>query len=203
MTLIVIFIVLFSIIIHEYSHGWVAYRLGDPTPKISNRLTFNPLSHIDFFGTVLLPFLLIILSGGRFAFGYAKPIPINPYNFKNPKKDIMWVGIAGPTSNFLAALILSLMLKFRLPEFLVEIIGYGILINLIFCVFNLIPIPPLDGSKIIASFLSYRNAYRYLKMEIFGFFIIIVLISFGFLEWFVFPLIRLLLNILNVKGMII
>ena len=105
MTIILFIIILFfSITMHEFAHGWVAYKLGDLTPKHSGRLTLNPLAHINLFGTVLLPILILIISRGLFSFGYAKPVPINPYNFKNPKKDIRWVGAAGPGSNIIIAI---------------------------------------------------------------------------------------------------
>ncbi|MCM8826131.1 MAG: site-2 protease family protein [Candidatus Omnitrophica bacterium] len=197
--IIYIFIIFLSIVIHEYAHGWIAYKLGDPTPKIFNRLTLNPLKHIDMIGTILLPVTLFILSRGSFAFGYAKPVPINPYNFRNPKKDIMWVGLAGPLSNLLITLILSLIIKFNLPDFLVEAFELGITINLILFIFNIIPLPPLDGSKIVASFLSYKNAYRYLKMELLGIIAIIILISLDILNWFILPIVRLIMDILRVK----
>ncbi|MCM8824086.1 MAG: site-2 protease family protein, partial [Candidatus Omnitrophica bacterium] len=166
---------------------------------IFNRLTLNPLKHIDMIGTILLPVTLFILSRGSFAFGYAKPVPINPYNFRNPKKDIMWVGLAGPLSNLLITLILSLIIKFNLPDFLVEAFELGITINLILFIFNIIPLPPLDGSKIVASFLSYKNAYRYLKMELLGIIAIIILISLDILNWFILPIVRLIMDILRVK----
>ncbi|MCD6228981.1 MAG: site-2 protease family protein [Candidatus Omnitrophica bacterium] len=198
--LFVIAILLFSIIIHEYAHGWVAYRLGDITPKISGRLTLNPLAHIDIFGTILLPIFLLIISRGAFAFGYAKPVPINPYNFRNPKKDMMWVGIAGPLSNFILAIIFILLIKLHLfVGFLYDIFIYGILINLILCIFNLLPLPPLDGSRVVATFLPYRQALRYLKLEIVGFIIIVGLISLGFLHWFIFPIIRVIFYLFKIE----
>ncbi len=195
--LIVIFILLFSITFHEYAHGFVAYKLGDPTPKIAGRLTINPLKHIDPVGTIILPFLLIVLTGG-YAFGYAKPVPINPYNFKNPKKDIMWVGIAGPISNLILAIAISLIVRLNLALAVKTPLQYGIIINLVLFIFNLIPIPPLDGSRIVTAFLSSKNAYRYLKMETVGFAIIIVLIFSGFIRWFIIPILRILVTILGV-----
>ncbi|MCK5492647.1 MAG: site-2 protease family protein, partial [Candidatus Omnitrophica bacterium] len=126
--------------------------MGDLTAKHSGRLTLNPLAHIDPFGTVVLPILTLIISRGLFPFGYAKPVPINPYNFKNPKKDIRWVGAAGPGINIIFAIILSLIIKLNV-SFLQDALKLGVLINLILAIFNLIPIPPLDGSKILASLL--------------------------------------------------
>jgi len=202
LTLIIIFILFFSIIIHEYAHGWVAYKLGDPTPLISKRLTLNPFVHIDLWGTILLPFLLLVITRGGFTFGYAKPVPINPYNFKEPKRDIMWVGIAGPTSNFLLALFLAQLLKISLPSIIAQAIAYGVLINLLLGIFNLIPIPPLDGSRVLTAFLPPRVTYNYLKLELLGFFIIVLLIGSGAISWLILPVIKFILSILGVREMI-
>ena len=202
--ILLIIILLFSITIHEYAHGLMAYKLGDNTPKISGRLTINPLKHIDILGTIIMPILLIIVTNGIFAFGYAKPVPINPYNFKNPRKDIMWVGLAGPASNFLIALILSIILRMDLLGGIIkEALQYGVVINLILFIFNLIPLPPLDGSRIVSAFLSYKTAYRYLKLETVGFIIIILLLVNGMFEWFLKPALRVLLNIMGLNNIII
>ena len=202
--ILLIIILLYSITLHEYAHGLMAYKLGDNTPKISGRLTINPIKHIDILGTIIMPILLIIVTNGVFAFGYAKPVPINPYNFKNPRKDIMWVGLAGPASNFLIALILSIILRMGLLEGVIkEALQYGVVINLILFIFNLIPIPPLDGSRIVSAFLSYKNAYRYLKLETAGFIIIILLLVNGMFEWFLKPALRVLLNIMGLNDIII
>jgi Zn-dependent protease len=195
---LIILILFFSIVIHEYSHGWVAYRLGDPTAKLAGRLTLNPLTHIDMFGTIILPISLLILSRGHFSFGYAKPIPINPYNFRRPRKDIMWVGIAGPLSNILISAIMIILIKLKIPAYVYPLLVYGIFINLILAIFNLLPIPPLDGSKIVAALLPPKYVYQYLKLEILGFMVIVILIASGFLHWFVFPLIQAILSLFNV-----
>ncbi|MCK9614567.1 MAG: site-2 protease family protein [Candidatus Omnitrophica bacterium] len=191
-----------SITLHEYSHGFVATKFGDPTPKASGRLTLNPLAHIDIFGTLILPILLLVLSSGKFAFGYAKPVPINPYHFKNPKKDILWVGLAGPAINFIIALLLTGLLKATNYLFIPEIIIEGILINLILGIFNLIPIPPLDGSRVLSAILPYKLSYLYLKMETIGSFIIILLIMIGFLKWFMLPIVGSIFSLLNIKAAI-
>lgn len=202
--LLLITILLFSITFHEYAHGLIAYKLGDNTPQISGRLTINPLKHIDILGTIIMPILLIVITRGMFAFGYAKPVPINPYNFKNPKKDIMWVGLAGPASNFLIALALSIVLRMGLLGGIIkEVVQYGVVINLILFTFNLIPIPPLDGSRVVSAFLSYKNSYRYLKLETVGFIIIIMLLMSGMLEWFIKPVLRILLNIMGLNNIMI
>ncbi len=198
MTIIFFIIILFlSITIHEFAHGWIAYKLGDLTAKHSGRLTLNPLAHIDPFGTVVLPILTLIISRGLFPFGYAKPVPINPYNFKNPKKDIRWVGLAGPGINIIFAIILTLIIKLNI-SFLQDALKLGVLINLILAIFNLIPIPPLDGSKILASLLPNKYSYPYLKMEKYGFLIIIFLIMSGFVKWFLIPLVNMIAN--NILG---
>ena len=194
MTIILFIIILFlSITMHEFAHGWVAYKLGDLTPKHSGRLTLNPLAHINLFGTVLLPILILIISRGLFSFGYAKPVPINPYNFKNPKKDIRWVGAAGPGSNIIIAIILSLIIQLNIT-FLQPALKLGVIINLILAIFNLIPIPPLDGSKILSSLLPHKYSYIYLKIEKYGFLIILFLIISGFIQWFLIPLVNIVAN---------
>jgi len=200
---VLIALILFlSITLHEYSHGFVAAKFGDSTPKASGRLTLNPLAHIDIFGTIILPILLIVLSSGKFSFGYAKPVPINPYHFKNPKRDILWVGLAGPAVNFFIALLLTVILKVSNYSFIPEIIIEGILINLILAIFNLIPIPPLDGSRVISALLPYKFSYLYLKMGTVGSFIIILLIMAGFFRWFMLPIVTFVLSLLNIKAAI-
>ncbi|MFH1504391.1 MAG: site-2 protease family protein [Candidatus Omnitrophota bacterium] len=190
-----ILILLVSVAFHEYAHGWMAAKLGDPTPKNSGRLTLNPLAHIDLFGTIIMPILLIVVSRGTFTFGYAKPVPINPSHFKNPKKDLRLVGAAGPGANILIALFLSLVLKLDILV-LKEALFWGIMINLILAVFNLIPIPPLDGSKILASLLPNRLAYNYLRLESYGFLIIMFLIMTGLFRKIIMPFINLILYFL-------
>ncbi len=187
-----IIILLLSITFHEYAHGWMAYKLGDPTPRDRGRLTLNPLAHIDPFGTVVLPILLLILSRGTFSFGAAKPVPINPYHFKNPKRDMRWVGLAGPSTNLLIALLLALFLKAGVNKAVSDILITGILLNLILAIFNLLPIPPLDGSRVLMSFLPNRLAHKYLKLEPYGLLIVFALIIMGFFRWFILPLVALI-----------
>jgi Zn-dependent protease len=194
-------IIFASIAFHEYSHGWVAYKLGDPTPKLCGRLTLNPIAHIDPFGTIILPFILLLIPG-LFPIGYAKPVPINPYYFKNPKKDMMWVGIAGPLSNFFIAFFL--MVIFKIVNFgFSEILIWAIMFNIILGLFNLIPIPPLDGSRIVAAFLPYKLSYNYLKMGFMGFFLVIILINFlimsGFFQSFISFLERWIISTLGMR----
>lgn len=180
-----------GVIVHEYMHGYVAYRMGDTTAKRAGRLTLDPLAHIDPFGTVILPgmlFLLSIMGYGTFIIGYAKPVPINPFLFRKPR-GIIWVSLAGPLSNLSLAVVF-----FGLLRVLTLFEGGAVLdravmtclfiayINLVLCVFNLIPIPPLDGSRILGYFLRGEAKRLYQSMEAYGFLIIIVLIMFfGFL----------------------
>jgi Zn-dependent protease len=195
-TIFLVLLLFISITLHEFFHGWTAYKLGDPTPKDAGRLTLNPLKHLDVFGTFILPVLLLLISRGTFSFGYAKPVPINPYHFRNPKRDIMWVGLAGPLVNLAIAIFLVTLLKFKIP-FFEQVFFEGMIINLMLAIFNLFPLPPLDGSKIIAAFLPSRISYRYLKMELAGFIVIAALLFTGFFDWFTQTLITVALACLG------
>ena len=182
--------VLFSIVVHEVSHGWVAHRLGDDTAKRMGRLTLNPVPHIDLVGTVILPVIMIIMGGP--VFGWAKPVPFNPYNFNrnvNIKNGTMWVALAGPGSNLIMAFISAFFfvgaLKFLtgLPPIisvsiikLAEVLVY---INIFLASLNLIPIPPLDGSKILMRFLPAKYDEHFIKLERYGFLILMLLLATG------------------------
>jgi len=179
---------LFAVIAHEYAHGRVAERLGDPTARLMGRLTFNPLPHIDIVGSIIFPALLFLTSGGSMVFGWAKPVPVNPYNLRHPQKDMVWISLAGPGANLAAALVCGLLLRLMgaaglepqglwFPVY--ALLLYGLLLNAMLAVFNLIPIPPLDGSKVLAGFLPYRLYAGYMKLERYGMFIILGLLLLG------------------------
>lgn len=191
-----IVILIFSAAFHEYMHGFMADRLGDPTARLAGRLTLNPIPHLDLFGSLLLPFLLII-SGAGFVFGWAKPVPYNPYNLKDPKYGSAKVALAGPMANFILAFGLALAWRF-IP---IETEGFNyfmqmaIFINLLLMVFNLLPIPPLDGSKILATFLPPDMAQRYLSLGRYGFFFILIFIFFAF--QLILPIVYILFNLLT------
>jgi len=185
MTIIIfsLIVLLFSIVIHEVAHGSVAYHLGDPTAKYAGRLTLNPLKHLDPFGSVILPILLLMISRGAFAIGYAKPVPINPYNFRDQKWGTLKVAIAGPATNFLIAIIFGLIIRFvNLPESLFIFFSIISIYNLLLGIFNLVPIPPLDGSHILFAFLPEKWSSIKISLQRYGLFILIFFIFFG-LQW--------------------
>lgn len=191
--LIHLIIFFFSVIIHEVAHGYVAFIRGDPTAKEVGRLTLNPLPHIDLFGTIILPLILAISRSG-IIIGWAKPVPINPYFFENPKKDIMWVGAAGPLSNIGIAFILSILYRIGLYKIgsISQFIEYGVAINLLLAIFNLVPVPPLDGSRILQAFLPYELREKYLMIERFGFLIIFFLLWIGLFQFILIPIMKIL-----------
>jgi Zn-dependent protease len=191
-------LLIIAMTIHEFSHGWVAYKLGDETAKYSGRLTLNPLAHIDPVWTFLLPLFLFVSSGGRFIFGAAKPVPINYWALKNPKRDIIFVGAAGPLSNLVLAFLLSLLLKIPMPAYLSFILLNLIVINVVLGVFNLTPIPPLDGSRIIMGLLPSRLASSYASIEPYGFIILMVLIWMGAFSNLIWPIVEVILKLLAV-----
>lgn len=170
-------ILFFSIVVHEYFHGYVALKNGDPTAKYAGRLTFNPIPHIDIVGTIIIP-IFLILSGSSFLFGWAKPVPVNPGNFKNPALDSVKVSAAGPLSNFGLAIGFAVMIILfgNISPVLTRAFHFGIFINLLLAVFNLIPVPPLDGSHILEYFLPYKWKIKYAIIQQYGFLILILII---------------------------
>ena len=169
---------LFSIIVHEISHGAMAYRLGDPTAKNMGRLTFNPIKHLDLYGSIILPLMIFFLSGGRFIFVSAKPVPYNPYNLRDKRFGNLKVAIAGPGSNFLIALVLGLGIRFfggpiltlDFGEIFLQMIAFIVFVNILLCLFNLLPFPPFDGSKIVYD-LFPKQWTGIMRMGIFGLFL--------------------------------
>jgi len=174
-----IIILIFSVVIHEVSHGYAANSLGDPTAKLSGRLTLNPLYHLDWFGSLILP--LITYSLGGFILGWAKPVPYNPYNLKGKWGEAFVAG-AGPLSNLILAIIFGMLIRFaplwNLPESLVAISVKIVFINILLMVFNLIPVPPLDGSKILFALIPYRYGNVRIWLERYSLFLIIFVIFF-------------------------
>ncbi len=204
--------VLIAITFHEVSHGLVAYKLGDPTAKMLGRLTLNPLAHIDPFGTIIMPLMLLIFTNGQFVFGYAKPVPINPMNFRNPRRDMAISAAAGPLTNILLAVVSLLLIRFAavpasmfLPGEVSEkvimpaalMLKSSIIINVVLAVFNMIPVPPLDGGRVLVGLLPQKQAMSLSRIEPFGFIIVMILIATGIANYFVMPLVNFFLSILQ------
>jgi Zn-dependent protease len=193
---------LIAVILHEIAHGYVAERLGDPTARRLGRITLNPLKHIDPFMTIILPGMLI-LSGSPIIFGGAKPVPVNPMHFNNPRRDMAYVALAGPVTNFILAALFYLgylLFSFALPVFLappivLAIFGlwliYGVLINLVLGLFNLLPVPPLDGGRIAVGFLPVPIARLWARLEPFGLVIVILLLFSGLFDAVLSPVIEI------------
>lgn len=199
--IILIPVILFSLTIHEYAHALVAYRLGDDTAKRQGRLSLNPLVHLDLLGTLLL-FIV--------HFGWAKPVPVDPRNFRNPKKDMLLVALAGPVSNILTAIAAAVILKAVFENFgaippgsgvdvAVRMLVWFIYIGIVLAVFNMIPVPPLDGSRVLYGLLPDSLAYRYARFETYGIFILFAFFLFGgkFLSYFIFVPVGIFIQMCN------
>jgi Zn-dependent protease len=176
--------VLLAITLHEAAHGYAAKHFGDNTAYMLGRVTLNPLPHIDPVGTILMPLMLYLATSGAFLFGYAKPVPVRFGNLRNPKRDMIWVALAGPGSNFFQALVWGALLYiFKgmgvVEPFLIEMAQGGVLVNVVMCVFNLFPLPPLDGGRILVGLLPYRQAMLVSRVEPWGFFIVMALVLAG------------------------
>ena len=176
--------VLFAITMHEAAHGYVARHYGDPTAYLLGRVTLNPVKHIDLLGTIAMPLLLYFATAGSFLFGYAKPVPVNFSRLRNPKRDMIWVALAGPGANFVQAvawtLILYLLLAMGVDErFWLDMCRTGVGVNLVMFAFNLFPLPPLDGGRILVGLLPWRQASWLARVEPWGFFIVMALVISG------------------------
>jgi Zn-dependent protease len=191
-------ILVMSVVIHEVSHGFMAYALGDPTAKYAGRLTLNPIPHIDPFGSIILPLILALLPGG-IVFGWAKPVPYNPYNLRNQKWGPGLVAGVGPLANIFVALVFGAIIRFAdilplaVPAAFIEISVLVVLLNIVLAVFNLVPIPPLDGSKVLFTFLPYHLDYIQQFLEQYGFFLLLIFIFFFFQA--LFPVIDVLFRL--------
>ena len=195
--------VIFAITLHEAAHAYAAKFFGDTTAYSQGRMSLNPLVHIDPFGTILVPVLMYFASGGAFLFGYAKPVPVNFGQLRHPKRDMAWVSLAGPAANFLLALlwmIFALLLAdFSVSEsFFYQMAKAGILTNLVMFAFNLFPVPPLDGGRIVVSLLPHKLAYKFAQIEPYGFFIVMGLMVLQVMKFWLIPIIVVAQVVLDV-----
>ena len=192
-----------AVVLHECAHGWVANFLGDPTAKDAGRLTLNPLKHVDPVGTVIIPGILFLLyftgiNKTLMLFGWAKPVPVDFTKFKNPRRDMVWVALAGPMVNIILAYTIAQVMTFALPADIKEVLFHAVLINLALAVFNLMPIPPLDGGRIVTGLLPPALSREFAKLETIGFILVLVLLNLGLLN-FLYPAIEFFLYLFKVQ----
>lgn len=196
--------VLFAITVHEAAHGYVARWFGDNTAYAAGRVTLNPVKHIDPIGTIAMPLLLYFATAGSFLFGYAKPVPVNFGALRKPKQQMIWVALAGPASNFIQAILWALLFVALsgsgvTERFWLEMCKAGVLTNLVMWAFNLFPLPPLDGGRVVVGLLPRRLAWQFSRIEPWGFFIVLGLVVAGLVsEWWLRPLISFGYSALNV-----
>jgi Zn-dependent protease len=202
--------VLFAVVLHEVAHGWVANRLGDPTAARLGRLTLNPISHVDIYGTILIP-LFLVAVGAPFIFGYAKPVPVNFYNLGNPKRDMIWVAAAGPVTNIILAVASVYLFKavYGLENLLPEILQSplammaesSVRMNVMLAAFNLLPLPPLDGGRVLVGMAPQPLSSIVARIEPFGFIIVLALLMTHTLDFFLEPFVYLVVRL--VQGLVI
>jgi Zn-dependent protease len=181
--------VLFAITVHEAAHGYVARHFGDNTAYMLGRVTLNPLKHIDPIGTILMPLMLYFATSGAFLFGYAKPVPVNFAQLRRPKRDMIWVALAGPLSNFIQAILWAVLFVLLAgsgitERFFLDMAKAGVLVNLVMWAFNLFPLPPLDGGRVLVGLLPARQGYALSRIEPWGFFIVMGLVLAGIVSTF-------------------
>lgn len=200
--ILIIIPLVFAITLHEVAHGWVALQYGDYTAKAMGRITLNPIKHIDPVGTILVPAVLLYLGG--FVFGWAKPVPVNWLNLKKPQRDMAIVAFAGPAANFLMCLFWALLWKIGLllPQGFAQLVlvlmgRFGVTINIVLMVLNLLPIPPLDGSRIVGSFLSMESCIKMHRYEGYGFLVLVALIATGILFQIINPVLQVVLSFIQ------
>jgi Zn-dependent protease len=192
-------LLLIAMTVHEFAHGAVADKLGDSTARLSGRLTLNPLAHIDPFWTIILPLALFLSTAGHFVFGAAKPVPVNYWSLKNPKREMIWISLAGPLANFILAFIIAGILKFIPAQSVSAYLFFNLLkINVVLAIFNLMPIPPLDGSKILIGLLPANLSEQYANLERYGFIILFIFIWLGIFDRLLWPLVASVIKMLGV-----